>query len=78
MAQVIIRKLDDNVVARLKQRARAKGLRLEQELREILTAAAYRPTRDEITAELDRIRALTPKGPAIDSTALIREGRDSR
>jgi len=66
------------VVARLKQRARTKGLRLEQELREILTAAAARPSRDEITAELDRIRATMPKGPSIDSTMLFREDRDKR
>lgn len=77
MAQVIVRNLDDEVVARLKQRAQAHGRRLEQELREILTAAA-KPTRAERLAEIDRIRAMTPPGPPIDSTAGIREDRDSR
>lgn len=77
MAQVIVRNLDDQVVARLKQRAKARGRRLEQELREILAEAA-KPARMELLAEIDRIRAMTPPGPPIDSTALIREDRDSR
>lgn len=77
MAQVIVRNLDDQVVARLKQRAKARGRRLEQELREILAEAA-KPARTELLAEIDRIRAMTPPGPPIDSTALIRADRDSR
>jgi plasmid stability protein len=77
MAQVLIRNLDDVVVARLKRRAQRHGRRLEQELREILTRAAM-PTRAEVLAEIDRIRAMTPPGQPIDSTALIRENRDSR
>ncbi len=77
MAQVIVRNLDDDVVAALKRRARRRGRPLEQELRDILTAAA-RPTRTDLLAEIDRIRAMTPPGPPIDSTALIRADRDSR
>jgi plasmid stability protein len=77
MAQVIVRNLDDRVVARLKRRAKARGRRLEQELREILAEAA-KPSRAELLTEIDRIRAMTPPGRRIDSTALIREDRDSR
>jgi len=79
MAQVIVRNLDDQVVARLKQRAKARGRRLEQELRDILVEAAKKtakPAHAELCAEIDRIRAMTPPGPPIDSTAPIRADRN--
>lgn len=76
MAQVIIRNLDDRVVANFKTRAELKGHSLEQELRETLTRAA-RLTPEEKLAIVDRIRAMTPPGvPQTDSTELIREWRD--
>ncbi len=77
MGQVIVRKLDDEVIAAHKRRAKARGVSLEQQLRDVLADAA-KPTRAEIIADLRRIRAMTPKGPPIDSTALIREDRDNR
>lgn len=77
MAQVIVRKLDPEVVAALKRRAEGNGRRLEQELRSILTEAA-RPTRAEVMAEIERLQAMTPPGPPIDAAALIREVRDER
>jgi plasmid stability protein len=75
MAQVLVRKLPDDVVARLKARAARARHSLEQELRQILIKAAQ-PGRDEVLADLDRIRALTPKVPQTDSATLIREDRD--
>lgn len=75
MGQVIVRNLDDAVVAALKRRARAQNRPLEQELREILTAAA-KPSGAELRAESTRIRGMTPPGPRIDLTSLIREDRD--
>jgi plasmid stability protein len=77
MGQVIIRKLDDAVIAAHKRRAAARGVSLEQQLRDVLAEAA-KPSREELIADLRRIRAMTPKGPRIDSTDLIREDRDSR
>jgi plasmid stability protein len=77
MGQVIVRNLDDVVIAAHKQRARARGVSLEQQLRDVLAEAA-RPSRAELIADLRRIRAMTPKGPRIDSTDLIREDRDNR
>jgi plasmid stability protein len=77
MGQVIVRNLDDRVIAAHKQRAKARGVSMEQQLRDVLTEAA-KPGRDEIVADLRRIRAMTPQGPPIDSTPLIREDRDSR
>ena len=78
MAQVIVRNLDDGVVAALKRRAQLHGQSLEQELRDILSAAV-RPAPRERVAIAERIRAMTP--PAIehtDSTELIRQDRDRR
>ena len=75
MAQVIIRHLPDDVVARLKVRARQRKHSLEQELREILQEASQ-PSREEIIADIDRIRAMTPQKLQSNSTDLIREDRD--
>jgi len=75
MAQVIVRNLPEDVVARLKARAASRRRSLEQELRDILSEAA-RPSREEILADFDRIRAMTPKVPQTDSAELIREERD--
>ncbi len=78
MAQVIVRNLDDQVVAALKRKAKLHGCSLEQELREILSQAA-RPTPEERVVIAARIRAMTPAGVAqTDSTELIRQDRDSR
>jgi hypothetical protein len=44
-------------------------------LRDILIDAA-RPERDEVLADMDRIRATTPKVAQADSAELIREDRD--
>jgi plasmid stability protein len=77
MGQVIVRNLADEVIVAHKQRAKARGVSLEQQLRDVLAQAA-RPSREELIADLRRIRAMTPKGPRTDSADLIREDRDSR
>jgi antitoxin FitA len=81
VGQVIIRNIDDRVVERLKVRAAAQQKSLEQSLRDLLTEAA-KPSRAELIAELERIRAMTPprKPGATYPTAqqLIREDRDTR
>lgn len=77
MAQVIIRNLNDEIVVRLKQRAKAHGRKLEQELREILKDA-IKPARADLAAEVDRIRAMTPPGLPPDTTRIVCEGRASR
>lgn len=75
MAQVLVRNLPDDVVARLKARAARARHSLEQELRLILIDAA-RAGREEVLADMDRIRAMTPNVPQTDSAELIREDRD--
>jgi plasmid stability protein len=75
MAQVIVRRLNESVVATLKSRARRRGRSLEQELRDIVTAAAE-PSRDEVLAAVDRVRAMTPRRLRSSSAKLIRAERD--
>jgi plasmid stability protein len=74
MGQVIVRNLDDHVVARLKSRAARNGRSLEQELRNILTAEA-----NETERFLERAAALRSEleGREFpDAVAMIREDRD--
>jgi len=81
MAQVIIRNIEDRVLERLKARATAQRESLEQSLRDLLTEAA-RPSRAELIADLERIRAMTPvRQPGVtypSAEELIREDRDTR
>lgn len=77
MGQLLVRNLDDGVVDRLKRQAEARKISLEQHLREILSAAAG-PSRKALVAAADRIRRMTPKRLADDSTDLIRADRDRR
>ena len=76
MANVTIRNLDDRVVARLKERAKANNRSLEAELREILTREVGSMTRQERVALARRIAAMTPNVPQTDSVELLREDRD--
>jgi plasmid stability protein len=77
MGQVIVRKLEDRVIAAHKRRAAARGVSLEQQLRDVLADAA-KPSREELIADLRRIRRMTPRRLTTDSADLIREDRDSR
>lgn len=75
MAQVLIRELPDDVVERLKARARAHGTSLEGELREILRQASLHPVTD-IRLVADEVTAATAtRAPATDSVTLLREDR---
>lgn len=77
MGRVTIRNLDDDVIVRLKARAKVNNRSLEAELRHILTQSAQRPSTTELLPEAHRIAAMTPKGVnQTDSTLLIREDRD--
>lgn len=61
-------------------RANARGVSLEEELREVLRQAA-RPSKEELLAEMDRCRAMTPQlPPGVKRTSaedIIREIRDT-
>ena len=76
MAQLLVRDLDDQVMTRLKERARRNQRSLQAEARAILEAAAPRYTKEEA---LEVFRAWQEKfqgRPLSDSTDLIREDRD--
>jgi plasmid stability protein len=77
MAQVLIRQLDERVVAILREQARARGVSLEQSLRELLTAAARQGS--VVQQRLAELRQQTPAlGRQLAVDDLIREGRDER
>jgi antitoxin FitA len=77
MGQVLVRNLDDHVIEQLKHKAEIKGHSLEQELRDVITAAAPL-TADEKVALARRLRAMSPSPPLqhVDVRAAIRSGRD--
>jgi plasmid stability protein len=79
MGQVIIRNLDDAVIERHRLRAKARGVSLEQELRDVLSSTGDKA---EFALEAARIRAanLPPPAGARWPTAeeMIRDDRDSR
>ncbi len=76
MAQVLIRNLDDEVVATLKQLAEAEKVSLEQKLRTILSDAA-RQSMSAFWGTASEMRLATA-GTKLDSTDLIRQARDER
>lgn len=81
MGQVIVRNLDDAVIEFHRRRAKARGVSLEQELRDVLGRAA-KPSKEELLEEMRQIRAMTLPLPPGEQRApgwlLIREDRDSR
>ena len=80
MATVNVRRLDDAVVQRLKERAAANDRSLEAELRDILERVAaeddYRARKQAFLDESDRLRALTAGRHHTPAEELIREARD--
>ncbi|MFW6161445.1 MAG: FitA-like ribbon-helix-helix domain-containing protein [Planctomycetota bacterium] len=78
MAQILVRKLDEKVVERLKKRADDNGRSLEAEVRLILVEAANARQVDMATAQkmLEGIRDRLKGRKFPDSVALIREDRD--
>jgi plasmid stability protein len=77
MAQVLIRNVEESVLASLRARATARGLSLEAELREVLVRAAGHP-RADLAEEFAAVRAMTPDKPYRLAEDLIRESRDER
>ena len=74
MAQVLIRDLKADVVARLKARAKRHGRSLQTELKEILeTASRHSPV--EARAVADQIRRRLAGRALSDSADLIAEDR---
>lgn len=78
MAQILVRNMDEEVIERLKKRAKEDGRSLQTEVKSILEKAAYEPKVDMETArkmsEEFRRRFKGRKFP--DTVELIREDRD--
>lgn len=68
MAQVLVRQLDEEVVNRLKERAKTNGRSLEAEIRTILREATADPIE-----ELQRIREALTSRRFSDSSDIIRK-----
>lgn len=78
MADLLIRNVPEAVVARLKEQARANSRSLQGELSAVLESAA-RPTWADWCRRADAVREHSRgRVVASDSTALVREDRDSR
>lgn len=77
MAQLLVRKLNDDLVARLKARAAEHGRSAEAEHRAILEEVLGSGSSD-VWARMDAFREKTKGRMTTDSTDLIREERDRR
>lgn len=80
MAQILVRDLDQAVVDRLKERARLNNRSLQGEAKAILerASAVEKASFDELKAIAARWDRHWGDRKFDDSTALIREDRDSR
>jgi len=79
MAQLVVRNLDEELVAKLKLRAAEHGRSTEAEHREILRDVLNQEPRRRSFRELAaRVRAMTAGRQHTPSEILLREGRDER
>jgi len=78
MTQIILEHIDEAIVAKLADLARANHLSIEQQAQKLLLEANDAHDRRRRRLELaDRVAAMTPKGVIqTDSTILLREDRD--
>jgi plasmid stability protein len=76
MASLTISGLDDQLVERLKERARDNDRTPEEEVRSLIEEAVTPKSKAQLLAEADAIAALTRGKVKVDSTDLIREDRD--
>jgi len=74
MGQVLVRELDDAVIARLKAMAKRENISLEQKFRD-LAAREANAAEERFQRVAERIREQT-RGTDFDTTAMIREDRD--
>jgi plasmid stability protein len=75
MANVLIRDLDDDVLARLKAAAKIHGRSLQAEIHDVLRSASSRSLAETRRLSARWVRRLRESSHS-DSAALIREDRD--
>jgi plasmid stability protein len=78
MAQLIVRHLDEELVARLKMRAAEHGRSAEAEHREILRQALAEEPRRSFKELAARVRALTAGRLQTPAEDLLHEAREER
>jgi antitoxin FitA len=79
VAELKVRQLDEQVVQALRERARTRGVSLEEEVRATLSASVA-AKRQAFARRAVAIRAAAGRGaadPALDSARIIREERDA-
>ena len=77
MGQILVRKLEDEVIDDLKSKAKSHGRSLEAEVRQILRDVTERPVDSAKRMEIiEKIRKRFEGRRFSDSTELIREDRD--
>ncbi|MCB1035096.1 MAG: hypothetical protein KDD47_14810 [Acidobacteria bacterium] len=74
MVQILIRKLEEETLASLEAQAALRGRSLEEEIREILTAAVERH-REEVRQQTAALRSRTRRPVEVDLEEQIREDR---
>lgn len=74
MGQVLVRELDDAVIARLKAMAKRENISLEQKFRDMAVREAN--TAEERFQRVARRLREQTRGTNFDTTAMIREDRD--
>jgi antitoxin FitA len=72
MGQILVRNVPDATLAAYRERAKAKGHSLEQEIRDLLDAHRQ-PSREELVEALRKIRDMTPLSRSLTLDE-IREG----
>ena len=77
MGQILIRRLDDNVLAALKERAARENTSLEATVRQVLTESVL-PDRREVFQRLSQLRGSQKPGKGPDVISLLREARKRR
>ena len=77
MANILIRNLDEEVLARLKTAAKAHGRSLQAEIHEVLEGASTRNLAETRRLSAQWLKRLGGSSRS-DSATLIREDRDSR
>lgn len=77
MPNVLVRDLDEEVLKRLKSAAKAHGRSLQAEIHDVLAAASARSLAETRRISARWLKRLQGRSHS-DSTALIREDRDSR
>jgi plasmid stability protein len=75
MGQMVVRKIDDEALARFKARAKHEGVSAEALLRRMIEAEPRRMSREEALKRMDELRAMTPKSN-VSSVELLRAMRD--